>query len=141
MINKRVAAWKSDLSASTVEDKTQHRRIHRSAEDSQLAAAITSKIEAGNMRAAIRLLWSDDKPAPTTAKTLEELKKKHPDAPPDRRISCDPCDPTGRTRFDAFQFEAEDVLKTLKTFPASFIWRTRRSDTATFARHDYGHTR
>ena len=38
------------------------------------------------MRAAIRLLCSDDKPAPTTAKTLEELKKKHPDASSDRRI-------------------------------------------------------
>ena len=117
IINKRVAAWKSDLSATTIEDKTQHRRIHRSAEDSQLAAAIISKIEAGNMRAAIRLLCSDDKSAPTTAKTLEELKKKHLDAPPDRRI---PCDPTGNTRFYAFRVDAEDVLKTLKTFPAGW---------------------
>ena len=48
IINKRVADWKSDLSATTIEEKTQH-RIHRSAEDSQLVAAITSKIEAGNM--------------------------------------------------------------------------------------------
>ena len=32
-INKTVAAWKSDLSATTVCDKTQHRMIHRSAED------------------------------------------------------------------------------------------------------------
>ena len=102
--------------------------MHRRPEESQLAAAITSKIEVGNMRTAIRLLYSDDKSATTTAKTLEELKKKHPDAPPDRKI---PCDPTGNTRFDAFQVEAEDVLKTMNPFPASFIWRTRRSDTAT----------
>ena len=115
IINKRVAAWKSDSTATTVEDKTQHRRIHWRAEDSQLAAAINSKTEAGNMRAAIHLLCSGDKRAPTTAKTLEELKKKDPDAPPDCRITCDP---TGNTRFYAFQVEAEDVLKTLKTFPA-----------------------
>ena len=67
------------------------------------------------MRAAIRLLCSDDKPAPTTAKTLKELKKKHPDAPRDRRT---PSDFTGNTGFDAFQVEAEDVQKSLKTFPA-----------------------
>ena len=115
IINERVLSWKIDLSATTIEDKTQHRRIHWSAEYSQWAAAITSKIEAGNMRAAIRLLCSDDKPAPTTAKTMEELKKKHPDAPPHRLISSDP---TGNTRFYAFQVEAKDVLKTLITFPA-----------------------
>ena len=115
IINKRVAAWKGDSSASTVEDKSQHRKINRSGEDSQLAAAITSKIQAGNMRAAIRLLCSDDKPAPTTAETLEKLKMKHPDAPPDRKT---PCDPTGNTRFVSFQVEAEDVHKSLKTFPA-----------------------
>ena len=86
--------------------------VHRTAENSQLTAAITSKTEAGYMRAAIRLLCPDDKPAPTTTKTLEELKKKHTDAPPDRRI---PCDPTGNTSFDAFQVEIEDLQETLKT--------------------------
>ena len=89
-------------------------RKHRTAQHSQRTAAITSKIEADNMCDTIRLLCSDDKPVPRTAKTLEEMKKKHPDAPRDCRI---PCDPTENTRFDAFQVEAEDVQKTLKTFP------------------------
>ena len=115
IVNKRVAAWKSDSSATTTEDKMHHKRIHQTAEDSQLATAITSKIEAGDKRVTIRLLCSNDKPASTTAKTLEELKQKHPDALPYCRI---PSDPTDNTLFGVFQVEAKDVQKTLKTFSA-----------------------
>ena len=49
-----------------------------------------------------------------------------------------PSDPTGNTRFDAFQVEAKDVEKTLNTFPGRLLWRIRRSDTATSVRHDCG---
>ena len=112
-MNKRVAASRGDQTFTTIPDsRPQRKHRNRDTEDLRLAAAITSKIEAGNMRAAIRLLCSDDKPAAATAKTLEELEKKHPEAPVDRRS---PCDPTGNTRFAAMQVEADEVLKILKT--------------------------
>ena len=89
--------------------------IHRTTKVSQLAAAITNYVKDGNKRAWIRLLCSDDKPAPTNTKTLEELKKKHPVAFSDSRIRCHP---TGNTRLDVFLVQAEDVQNTHKTFPA-----------------------
>ena len=43
-----------------------------------LAAAVAAKLEDGNIRAAARILCSDDKPAPINEETLEELRLKHP---------------------------------------------------------------
>ena len=73
------------------------------------------------MRSAIRILCSEDKPAAATSKILEELEKKHPETPLDRRSSCDP---TGNSRFTAMHVEADEVLKILKTFPAGSSGRS-----------------
>ena len=78
IVNKRVAAHRGDQDFITIpESQPQRKHGKRDTEDRRLASAITSQSEAGNMRAAIRLLCSDDKPAAATAKTLEELEKKH----------------------------------------------------------------
>ena len=43
-------------------------------QDTRLAAAVRKKLEAGNMRAAVRLLCFDDVPAPTNSETLKALR-------------------------------------------------------------------
>ena len=67
------------------------------------------------MRAAVRLLCSDDVPAPTNAETLNALRLKHPPAPTDRRPTCSY---TGNLRFQPLQVSSDDIIKSLRTFPA-----------------------
>ena len=45
-----------------------------------LAATVSAKIEDGNIRAAVRLICSEDKPAPNTDATFMKLQEKHPAA-------------------------------------------------------------
>ena len=55
------------------------RRKQRNADKvSVVAAAVSSKIEDGNIKVAIRILTSDDKPAPNSADSLLNLQNKHP---------------------------------------------------------------
>ena len=70
-----------------------------------LAAAVTAKIEDGNIRAAIRLLCSEDKPAPDTDATFSKLLDKYPAASVSSNLSPDP----GTT--SALQVSEKDVLK------------------------------
>ena len=81
--------------------------------DARLAAAITSKLEAGNFRAAVRLLCSDDVPASPTAETLEALRAKHSPAPCDRKPACQFI---GNLRFQPLEVSPKDVIKSLRTF-------------------------
>ena len=91
------------------------RSVSNKKQDSHLAAAATSRFEAGNFRAAIRLFCSEVKPAPNNAATLEALKSKHPPASPDGKP---PCEFFGNSRFQPLQVSPEDVIRCLKTFPA-----------------------
>ncbi len=52
-------------------------------ETATLAAAVRAKIEDGNIRAAARILCSEEKPAAEDAATLDALRKRHPQAPSD----------------------------------------------------------
>ena len=72
-------------------------------------------MEAFNFRAAIRLLYSEDNPAPNNTETLEALRVKHPPAAQDRKQAYDF---VGNTRFQPLQVSPEDVIKCLGTFPA-----------------------
>ena len=83
-----------------------------SSPNGQLAAAISSKIEDGNIRAAVRILCSEDKPATVSEETFNKLLAKHPSAPCDRRSFPDPWSTT------VLQVEEVEVLKALKSFPA-----------------------
>ena len=80
-----------------------------------LAAAITIKVEAGNFRAAVRLLCSEDTVAPNNDDIFEALKAKHLKAPSDRRLAAEL---KGNMRFMPLQVSPEDVVRNLKTFPA-----------------------
>ena len=84
-------------------------------QDSMLPAAITSKVEAGNFRAAVRLLCSEETVAPSNDDTFVALKAKHPAAPSDRRQAIYF---KGNVRFLPLQGSPEEVMKSLKTFPA-----------------------
>ena len=55
------------------------RRNQRLADEaSVMAATVSSKIDDGNTKAAIRILTWDDKPAPNSAETLLNLRDEHP---------------------------------------------------------------
>ena len=79
---------------------------------SSLAARISAKIEDGNIRAAVRIICSDDSPALENQDTLSKLADKHPTAPIGRSIAHVAC--------SASQFLATeaDVLKAIRSFPA-----------------------
>ena len=67
------------------------------------------------MRAAIRLLSSNDNPAPNNAETVEASKSKHSHAPSDRKPAWDF---TGNVIFQPLQVSPEDVIRCLRTFLA-----------------------
>jgi len=89
IINSRTAAWDKDT-VPTVHSKTTESRTSRKSNDnSKLAAAVSSKLEAGNFRAAVRIISSSDTPAPTNHDTLNALRTKHPGPAHDRRTPYD----------------------------------------------------
>ena len=78
-----------------------------------LAAAVTSKIDDGNIKAAVRILASVDKPAADTLETLASRQYKHPhpgvaynDQPPDNVIH------------KALQVDEENILLAIRSFSA-----------------------
>jgi hypothetical protein len=76
-----------------------------------LADAIAAKLEDGNIRAAVRLLMSDDKPADDSVDTLVKLHEKHPTAPSDRQF------PVATTEANLCVDE-NDVIRAARSFPA-----------------------
>ena len=77
-----------------------------------IAAAVSSKLEDGNIKAAIRILCSEDKPVPINLDSLNELNSKHPSQPLDRPIT--PIE----TSVTPFQTSEEEVRKHIHSFPA-----------------------
>ena len=57
-----------------------------------LAAVVAAKIEDGNIKAAIRMLSSDEKPATDVDATYAKLQERHPRQSPDRLPVLDPRD-------------------------------------------------
>ena len=92
-------------------DFMEHRARKRSAEE-LLAAAVAAKIEDGNIKAAIRMLSSEEKPATDVDATYAKLLERHPVPPADRLPAPDP------RGIEAIQVTEEDVLKAVRTFPA-----------------------
>ena len=77
-----------------------------------LAKAVSAKIEDGNLKAAIRIMCSEDKPAPNSDNVYAQLLDKHPAPPSDRGQVPDP-QPTA-----AVQVTEADVLRAARSFPA-----------------------
>ena len=80
--------------------------------DAHLATAVASKIEAGNLRAAIRLLCSDESVAPFTADTATLLQAKHPSSTLGAEPLPDPED------FPALVVSQAEVKSAIRSFPA-----------------------
>lgn len=111
------AAIRKRITASEDDAPPVHAETHRVGTSNRnpndiLLAAVTSKIEDGNLRAAARLLCSDDKPAPPTAETLDRLQAKHPGVHYERSPFADP------QVTSALVVSEEDVLKAIRSFPA-----------------------
>ena len=77
-----------------------------------LAKAVSAKIEDGNLKAAIRIMCSEDKPAPNSDNVYAQLLDKHPAPPSDRGQVPDP-QPTA-----AVQVTEADVPRAVRSFPA-----------------------
>ena len=115
LINKLTAKWDKDHpwdSLPTITTTNNARKIRD--EDQLLALVVRFKLEAGNFTAALRILCSDDAPAPPNDSTLQALKNKHPRPAVDRQA---PIDPTGNLRYTPLEISPDDVRKSLRTFP------------------------
>ena len=71
-----------------------------------------AKLEDGNVKAAVRIISSDEKPAPDDAATLNSLRQRHPPAPADRR------EVPELSTCAAVQVLETDVIKAIQSFPA-----------------------
>lgn len=116
IVSKRLASLQSNTEQSQEVSRRRRTNVKRDADsDTMRIAAAREKLEAGNFKAAVRILCSDDKPAPVNADTLNALRAKHPPAPHDRSTTL----PDVHDSFYyPLQVSDEDVLKCLKTFPA-----------------------
>ena len=75
-----------------------------------LTAAVIAKVEDWNIKAAIRVLCSEEKLASDVKASYEELLKRHPDPPFDRGPAQPPDD------IPAIQVSEADVLSAIRFF-------------------------
>ena len=83
-LRKRVSAFEQDNTVLPPPAYNGNKNPSKS-RDEILAAAVAAKLEAGNVRAPVRLLCSEEKPAADCEATFDSLLAKHPRAPEDRR--------------------------------------------------------
>ena len=85
------------------------------AEDIKLAKSVSSKLEEGNYKGAVRLLCSGDVPAAATEFNAAALRLKHPSAPVDRRsVQCS----RDSTSYGPLTATVKEVRDALLSFPA-----------------------
>ena len=75
-----------------------------------IATLVSSKMEQGNLKAAVRIISSDESLAPNNSETLQSLLDKHPVAPADRRLIQD-------SLANSLCVSSADVRKAIKSFP------------------------
>ena len=76
VIKKRIASFP----VADVHDQVAFTQTHNKSASSLLAQAVSAKLEDGNLRAAIRIICSDDSPAQPSREALQKLQEKHPPA-------------------------------------------------------------
>ena len=116
LINKRTAKWDKDHPWDSLPTTTTTNKAHKTRDEDQLLAwAVRSQLEAGNYKAELCILCSDDggAPVPPNDATLQALKDKHPGPAIDWRA---PIDLTGNLRYTPLQIGPDDVRKSLRTF-------------------------
>ena len=74
-VKKRISSFSVGVTPAQSTDNSHNRRAST---NNTLSQAIAAKIEDGNVRAAIRLLISDDTVAAPSVENLAKLKEKHP---------------------------------------------------------------
>ena len=85
-------------------------RKQRNADEASVMVAAVSKIEDGNIKAAIRILTSEDKP--NSAETLLNLQDKHPRSAAYNRL------PPNDNLHKPLQVTEADILQAIRSFPA-----------------------
>jgi len=80
---------------------------------SMLAKLISSKIDDGDVKGAVRLASSDDSIAPPNSDTIATLQLKHPPKPADRRTFPDP-----NIQGKSITFNRNDVILAIRSFPS-----------------------
>ena len=85
-------------------------RTHR--KEFALSAAVSTKIEDGNIKAALRLLCSEDKPADCSDTVFTSMQDKHPPAASDRKPVPAP------SSYTPLQVSESVVLQAVRSFPA-----------------------
>ena len=79
--------------------------------EAHLAAAVSAKIEEGNLKAAVRLLCSQETVAPFCAETTEQLQAKHP--PP----SLNEANIESPEGFPSLVLSVADITEAIRSFP------------------------
>lgn len=97
---------------STQDDSQPEAACKRLSDGAALAAAVMSKIEDGNIKAAVRILCSDDCPAPDSKQTVDALRERHPAAAVNRTPIPDP------SSFSATTVCEADIVAAIRSFPA-----------------------
>ncbi len=77
-----------------------------------IAAAVTAKVQDGNIKAAISILCSEEKPAADVKATYEKLLERHPEPPSDRSLAQSPED------FAAIQVSEAEVMSSMRSISA-----------------------
>lgn len=78
--------------------------------ESNVARLVSSKMEQGNFKAAVRIACSDESLAPNNSETLKSLLDKHPASPGDRRK-------IQNSLASNLSVSSTDVRKAIKSFP------------------------
>ena len=116
LICSRIPKW-PNLSVDPIDNFGSSRRKGGSLSAEELRAkAAVSKLEDGNIRAAVRIICSSDEPAADSVATLNALIAKHSNAPADicfPNISLD-------GPFEPLQVSEDDVRKAVISFPPGF---------------------
>ena len=116
-IKSRAVSYVHDqrLPGDTTECHTKNRRHKTPTADEKLARLVTSKIEDGNLRSAMRILSSDDTIADNSDSTYQQLLLKHPKATGDLDWEGlpSPTDPS----INALQVSEADVIRSIRSFP------------------------
>ena len=110
-IKKRVSSF-SDVSATPQTLELGKAGCNYQPDRFNLAKAISSKLEDGNVKAAVRLLFSDDAPAQPSLESLAQLQAKHPAAAVDRKPFPHP------DSYSSLIVDESEVLNAIRSFPA-----------------------
>ena len=108
LIKQRVSEFAGPAS---IHSRIENPPRNSSGSDAHLAAVVSSKLEQGNFKAAVRLICSEDSPAALSSSTINLLKEKHPAAPANRRPPPNPLD-------YSLTVDHACILQAIKSFPS-----------------------